>query len=301
MARVVVITGASSGVGRACARLLAREGASLVLSSRSEPVLRAVQQECYRDGAGTVLVKPADVLDDDAVEAVAESAVRRFGRIDAWVHTAAVVAYGRFEDVPADVFRRVVDTGIHGTANVARTALPRFRQQGAGTLVLLESLLGEIVTPFMSSYVTGKWGVRGLGRVLQVEQRGHRGVHVCVVSPGSVNTPVYLQAASYLGKQGRPPPPIVSPDAVARAIVATLDRPRRYRAVGPVNRIARLGFVVTPWLFDALVTPLMRLAGVSRGAVEAHEGNVLRPRPDGEAERGRWPADPSPQPAPPAR
>jgi short-subunit dehydrogenase len=291
MGRVVVITGASSGVGRATARLLAGQGASLVLSSRSEDVLREVQQECLRNGAGTVVVKAADVLDDAGVEAVAELAHGRFGRIDAWVHTAAVVAYGRFEDVPADVFRRVVDTGIHGTANVARVALPRFSDQGGGTLVLLESLLGEIATPFMSSYVTGKWAVRGLGRVLQIEQRGNRGVNVCVVSPGSVNTPVYLQAASYLGRQGRPPLPIVAPEAVARAVVASIERPRRYRAVGPLNRVARFGFTATPWLFDLLVTPLMRLGGLSRGTVGAHDGNVFRPRPEGEAERGRWPAD----------
>jgi NAD(P)-dependent dehydrogenase (short-subunit alcohol dehydrogenase family) len=289
MPPVVVITGASSGIGRATARLLAGQGASLVLSSRSDEALRAVQTECLGAGAAAVLVAPADVLDGPGVEGVAALAERRFGRIDAWVHTAAVVAYGRFEDVPPEVFERVVDTGIHGTANVARAALRRFRERG-GTLVLTGSLLGEIVTPFMGSYVTSKWGVRGLARVLQVESRAHRGVHVCIVAPGSVNTPVYLQAASYLGKQGRPPPPVVSAEAVARAVLASLERPRPYRAVGPANRVARLGFTATPWLFDRLVTPLMRLAGVSPGAVEAHDGNVFAPRPEGEAERGRWPA-----------
>jgi NAD(P)-dependent dehydrogenase (short-subunit alcohol dehydrogenase family) len=284
-----VITGASSGIGRACARLLAAQGADLVLSSRSEQALRAVQQECYRNGAGTVLIQPADVLEEAAVEAVAQLAQRRFGRVDAWVHTAAVVAYGRFEDVPAEAFRRVVDVGIHGTANVARAALPRFKEQGGGTLVLLESLLGEITTPFMGSYVTSKWGVRGLVRILQIEQRGVPGVHVCAVSPGSVNTPVYLQAASYSGRQGKPPPPVVPAEAVARAVLASIERPRRYRSVGPVNRLARFGFTATPWLFDRLVTPLMRLGGLSRSPVAAHDGNVFRPQPEGEAEQGRWP------------
>ncbi len=286
-ARVVVVTGASSGIGRATALLLAGTGTRLVLSSRSPEALEETADACRELGAETVTVV-ADVTDEPAVDKVCADAVARFGGIDGWVHTAAVVAYGRFEDVPAETFRRVLDTGVHGTVHVARVALRRFRAQGHGTLVLTGSLLGEIATPYMSSYVTSKWAVRGLARVLAVEARETPGVHVCVVSPGGVDTPVYLQAANYAGRVGRPPPPVDSPEKVARAIVRSLRDHRPRRSVGPANLVARAGFTLLPAVFDALVGPLMRAGGLSREPVEPHDGNVFAPVPAGEGLHGRW-------------
>lgn len=286
--QVVVITGASSGIGLATAQLLAAEGARLVLAGRSELSLRRAQRDCREAGAAETLTVLTDVLEEDQVERLAAAAVEHFGRIDAWVHTAAVVAYGRFEDVPAAVFRRVVDTGVHGTAHVARAALRRFRQQGAGTLVLTGSLLGEIVTPYMSSYVTSKWAVRALARALSIETRDQPAVRVCVVSPGGVDTPVYLQAANYAGRVGRPPPPVDPPRKVARAVVRSLHHPKDRRSVGWGNPVARLGFTVTPALFDLLVGPLMRMTGLSRQRVAAQDGNVFRPQPELEEVQGRW-------------
>jgi len=278
--RVVVITGASSGIGLATALQLAARGDRLVLSSRSLEALRRAQDECRTAGAAATLVVEADVADDGAVEQVLAEALTRFGRVDAWVTTAAVVAYGRFEEVPADVFQRVVDTNVVGTANVARTALRHFRSVGHGTLVLTGSLLGEITTPFMSPYVTSKWAVRGLARLLQIENRDAKGVDICVVSPGPVDTPVYRQAASYTGRVGRPPPPIDKADKVAAAIVGCLDDPRARVSVGPLNPVVRLGFTAVPWAFDRLVTPLMRLTGMSRERTGPTEGNVFDPQPE---------------------
>ncbi len=285
--RVVVVTGASSGIGRATAHELSRLGARLVLSARSAVSLEAAAGECRALG-GDVVTVVADVLDEDDVRRVRAAAVQRFGGLDAWVHTAAVVAYGRFEDVPAETFRRVLDTGVHGSVYAARVALEAFREQGHGTLVLTGSLLGEIATPYMSSYVTSKWAVRGLARVLAIEARETPDIHVCVVAPGGVDTPVYLQAANFAGRIGRPPPPVDPPEKVARAIVRTLVDHRPRRSVGPANLVARLGFTATPSVFDLLVGPMMRLAGLSRTKVEAHEGNVFAPAPEGDAVHGRW-------------
>ena len=153
------------------------------------------------------------------------------------MHAATVVAYGRFEDVPAEVFDRSVEINLIGTANVARAALRQFRPRGGGRLVLVGSLLGKIATPYMSSYVTAKWGVHGLARTLQIEARQTPGVEISLVSPGGVDTPVYSQAASYLGRDGRPPPPVDPPEKVARAIVRALDRPRRDVSVGVANPV----------------------------------------------------------------
>lgn len=286
--RVVVITGASSGIGLAAAIQLAERGDVLVLSSRSKESLAAAEAKCRAAGAADVRAVVADVTDPDAVDRVADLALDEFGRLDAWVHTAAVLAYGRVEDVPPEVFRRVIDVNVVGSANVARTAVRHFRAEQAGTLVLSSSLLAEIATPFMGPYVTSKWAVRGLARVLSIENRDLPDVNICAVAPGSVDTPVYRQAGSYVGVVGRPPPPVDPVEKVARAIVQCLDDPSPRVSVGPLNPLMRFGFTAVPWAFDRLVTPLMRLGGLTREPVEAHPGNVFEPRPAGERASGGY-------------
>lgn len=277
-----MVTGASSGVGRASALAFARAGASLVLVSRSEPALREVAAECRAFGA-PVRVVPADVTRAESLAPVVDA----FGRVDVWVHTAAVMAYGRFEDVPAEVFDQVVTTDLLGAANVARVALAHFRRQRAGTLIFGGSLLGTVVTPYTSSYVTSKWGLRALVRALRLETRDAPGIQVCLVSPGAVDTPIYRNAANFAGRIGRPPPPIDTPEKVAAAIVRCARRPRATMTVGLANRLIQFGFVATPALYDVLVGPLMRVAGLSREPVEPHEGNVFAPTPPAaEAVRG---------------
>ncbi|WP_433797279.1 SDR family NAD(P)-dependent oxidoreductase [Actinoplanes sp. CA-252034] len=286
--QVVVITGASSGVGRATALAFARTGARLVLASRSRPALDDVAASCRAAGAD-VRVTVADVLRPETVEEVAATAVTAFGGIDVWVNTAAVMAYGKFEDVPAGVFERVVEVDLLGGATVARVALARFRRQGRGVLIFGGSLLGTVVTPFTSSYVTSKWGLRALIRALRLETRDAPDIHVCLVSPGAVNTPIYRNAANYAGVIGKPPPPVDQPETVAAAIVRCAHRPRGTVSVGLANRIIALGFAVTPPLYDALVVPLMRVGGLSREPVEAHHGNVFEPAPPAaEGVHGEW-------------
>jgi len=287
--RVVLVTGASSGIGRATAHALAGRGSDLVLVSRSPDVLEEVRQECVARGAGEVLVLPADVSDGEAVETVLDTARERLGQVDGVVHAAAVLAYGRFEDVPREVFDKTVATNVVGTANVARGALRVFRQQEGGSLVVVGSVLGKMTAPFMAPYATSKWAVHGFVRTLQIEARATPGVEVSLVSPGGVNTPIYSQAGSYTGHAGHSPPPIDQPEKIAEAIVAALDNPRREVSLGLANPVMVLGFRVLPPVFDAIVTPLMRLAGQTRQRVEAHAGNVLEPNGDGEAVRGRLP------------
>jgi NAD(P)-dependent dehydrogenase (short-subunit alcohol dehydrogenase family) len=285
--RVVVITGASSGVGRAAARAFAAQGARLVLAARSPVSLEATRAECLAEG-GQAFVVPTDVLDGRAVDSIFEAAVERYGRVDAVVQSAAVVSYGRFDEVPADVFDHVMATNLTGTANVSRAALRLFRSQGGGSLVLVGSLLGKIAVPFMGSYVTSKWAVHGLARVLQLEARETPGIHISMVWPGSVNTPAYTQAANYTGWEGRPPPPVDPPEKMARAIVRAVDHPRRELSMGPANHFAVFGFRALPALYDVLVTPLMRVGGLSQRRLEPHTGNVFEPRPGGDAPRGPW-------------
>ncbi|GAA1829589.1 SDR family NAD(P)-dependent oxidoreductase [Microlunatus capsulatus] len=281
-ARVVVVTGASSGIGLASALAAAERGDHVVLLARGAEALEDAAQQCRTAGAASALALPTDVADDAAVRAAFAEVAAQLGPVDAVVHSAGLVAYGRLEEVPVEIFDRVVATNLLGSVNIARAVLPQMRERNAGTLVLIGSLIGYLAPPYMSAYAVSKWGVRGLARLLQVENVDRDGVHVCHLSPGGVDTPIYLQAANYLGWVGRPPPPVVSPERVARAALRLLDHPRPRIQVGPANWLTMAGFTLAPAVFDRIVTPLFVVGAtdVRRAAVDV-PGNVLASVPEG--------------------
>ena len=287
--RVVLVTGGSSGIGLATALELARAGDHLVLLARArEPLDRAAAQ-CRSAGAGSVTTVSADVRDAEAVAAAVQQVHADHGRLDVVVFSAGVAAYGRFEEVPTEVFDGVVSTLLLGSANVARAVLPRMRADDHGTLVLVGSVIGTIGVPQMSPYVIGKWGVRALARQLQLENRDRPGVRVTLVTPAGVDTPIYRQAANYAGRVGQPPPPVYSPGRVARAIVRALDDPPRRLSIGVANPVMALGFALLPRLYDVLVGPLFSLGARGDERVEPTAGNVLAPVPERERMRGEAP------------
>jgi len=233
------------------------------------------------------MVVPTDVGDDAAVARCFAQVRENHAVLDAVVHSAGVVAYGRTEDVPAQVFDGVLRTNLIGSVNVSRHALPILRAQEAGTLVLIGSLIGHIAVPSMSPYVLSKWGVRALARQLQVENRDLRHVHIAYVSPGGVDTPIYEQAATYDGFLGRPPPPVAGPDKVARIALNRLDHPRARTQVNVSNDLIRFGFSALPGVYDRLVGPLFRFAAMDvTKNVGATTGNVLATRESGNRLRG---------------
>jgi short-subunit dehydrogenase len=276
---VVLVVGASSGIGRATARLLAARGARLALAARGADALAELDQECRELGARGTRVLPLDVTDLSAVEKAIDDTVAEFGRIDAVVHCAAVLAYGRFHDIPATVFNRVIETNLIGTANVARAALRQFRAQGNGRLILLRSALGKTAIPYSSPYVTSKWAVHGLAAVLRMETRETPGIRVTVVSPGSVDTPIYARAATYFGRQGKPIPPVDPADRVAAQIIRAIESPRRERSIGRANHVLVTAYRLLPGVVDRLAGPVVRRFGFHRNhRAEPTEGNVFEPK-----------------------
>ncbi len=286
-ARVVLVTGASSGIGEATARLAARRGDHLVLVARGPDALKRVAVDCDDLGAASTAVAAADVADDDAVRRVVADAVARHGRLDVVVSCAGVVAYGRIQDVPAEVFDGVLDTNLTGPVNLLRHVLPVLREQGSGSVVLVGSLIGHIAVPDMAAYVLSKWGVRALVRQLRVDNRDRPGLRFGYVAPGGVDTPIYEQAATYGDAGGRPPFPVQSPERVAERVLATAEHPWRGGQTSPTNHVIRFGFTTLPGVYDRLVGPLFTVAAQDLvREVRLGPGNVLASRQEHNALRG---------------
>ncbi len=182
---VVVVTGASSGIGREVALRLARRGSSLALCARGQGPLAAVAAECEAAGA-EVLQRTTDVGDEAAVERLAAATEERFGRIDVWVNNAGVIAYGRFEEIPSEVFRRVIETDLMGQVHGARAALRRFRAQGSGVLINMSSVWGRVSSPQVAPYVVSKNAVRALSECLHSELADEPDINVATIVPQAV-------------------------------------------------------------------------------------------------------------------
>lgn len=274
--QVVVITGASSGIGRQTALAYARRRAHLVLGARSEGALSATTEECRAAGANRVLARSTDISDAGGVGAFFDAATAEFGRIDVVVQSAAVTAFGRFEDVPSEIFDEIVRTNLIGAANVARSALVHFQERGSGHLVLVGSLLGVTAAPYQSAYVASKFGLCGLVRSLRQENRHASGIKVHGIYPGPVDTPIYGAAGNYTGRTPRVPPTAVAPSAVVAAIVrATGSSRSSERQVGWLNRPAILAYRLLPSMYDIWIAPLLRAVAFTSEPAKATRGNAL--------------------------
>ncbi len=275
--QTVLITGASSGIGRETALRYAARGCRLALAARGLDGLQAVAEECTQAGAVDVVVQPTDISERTEVERLFGAATSRFGEIDVVVQNAALAAFGRFTEVPADIFDMVIKTNVLGAANVARCALSHFRQRGEGQLVLVGSVLGQAAVPFMGAYVASKFAVTALIRILRQETREMPGIVVHGIYPGAVDTPVYPLAANYFGRIAKVLPVNDPPAAVARAVVAAADSGRpSERQVGWTNYPMLAGYRLLPRVFDVLVIPLMKAGSFARETLQPTPGNVLK-------------------------
>lgn len=275
----VVITGASSGMGRAAAIKLAARGDKVVLAARRARALERVAAEC---GEGALAI-PCDVADAASVEELAEQAVAQLGTIDAWLHTAAVGSFGRFWDVPPGTMKRLVDVDLVGSMFVAREAIRRFqRQQGGGTLVLVSSVLGKTPIPYLNVYNAAKHGVVGLASSIRADLKdaGHDNIHVVNVMPPSTETPFYAHAANYVGKVPHAPPPAYDVETLAGALIAAIDDPSQEEVtVGAMGKLMRFAHGVAPGLYEVATGPYSKTMFHDE-ATAITDGAVFAPIPD---------------------
>lgn len=231
--RTYVVVGASSGFGRGTAVRLGRGGANVVLAARRAEVLEEVAAEVRR-GGGQALVVPTDAGRPEQVEALADAATRRFGRIDVWMNIAGVLALGRFWDVPVEDYSRLIDTNVKGVVYGTHAALKRFVPQGFGTVVNMGSVESEIPLAYHTVYAGSKAAVLSMGRSLNQELR-HAGlgrrVKVATVMPYAVDTPIWSHAANYSGRTPRMVL-IDDPEIVVNALVWTSLHPKEELPVG---------------------------------------------------------------------
>jgi NAD(P)-dependent dehydrogenase (short-subunit alcohol dehydrogenase family) len=285
--RVVVVTGASSGIGRATALAFADEGAAVVALARREGAVDDVAAACRERGA-EALGLAVDVTDDEAVAAAAGEVVGRLGRLDVWVNNAAVNLFAPVEEAPPDAWRRVVETNLFGAYHGVRAALPWMREQGDGVIVNVSSVLGKAGSPYQSAYVASKHAVRALSDCLRQELEDLPDVDVCTVLPGPIDTPLFRHAANYSGRQVKPIKPVIDADRVAAAVVTCARRPRREVVVGASSRqllgLARLA----PGLLERAVARQVDKDHFMDRPASPSRGNLHAPMAGTDTVSGGW-------------
>jgi short-subunit dehydrogenase len=287
---VTVVTGASSGIGRATALRLAEERGTVVLASRQWDALKQVARECEALG-GRALPVPTDVTDEVQVEILARRAIETFGRIDVWVNDAAVTMLGRFEDSPSDAFRRVIDTNFFGYVHGARAVLPHFHEQGHGTLINVASVVSRVGSPYATAYAASKAAILSFSESLRMELRETPGIHVCSVLPATIDTPLFQHAADFSGKAVRAMPPVYAPEDVADAIVGLIRHPRREVRVGNVGRMIAMRTLMPAALSERMLASRVEKKHFQDRAIEPSRGNLFQPMPEFNAVHGGWMQD----------
>jgi NAD(P)-dependent dehydrogenase (short-subunit alcohol dehydrogenase family) len=285
--QVIVITGASSGIGLATAKRAARRGAQVVLVSRDEEDLARAVREIQERGASAVHFV-ADVADQAAMQRVGRDVVVQFGRIDTWINNAGVTVYGLIEEVPTEDARRLFETNYWGVVNGSLAALPHLRS-GGGALINLGSVLSDTGYPLQGHYTASKHAVKGFTDSLRLEVE-KSGAPVCItlIQPAAIDTPYPEHAKNHLGFEAKHMPPVYAPEVVAKAILHCAERPERNVLVGGSGKVFSTSEKFAPRLFDR-----MKEATSFHGQLTdrpARTGDTLfHPRPDDGRVRGGHP------------
>jgi NAD(P)-dependent dehydrogenase (short-subunit alcohol dehydrogenase family) len=251
--QVVVVMGASSGIGRETALRFARRGAKVIVSARGETGLRSLVDEICSEGGQAVAVV-ADVSEFDQVKAVADRAAEEYGRLDTWVHLASVSLFAPLEEITPEEFKQVVEVDLMGQIYGAMAALPHLKREGRGALVHVSSVLARRSVPLQSPYCASKHGVEGFVESLRVElKREGWPIGVTNVLPASINTPFFDKSRTKLGYKPMSIPPFYPPGVVADAILYAAENAPRDLIVGGAGKALLLTQRLSPRLMDAIM------------------------------------------------
>lgn len=285
--KVVVITGASSGIGRATALAYARRGASLVLAARRAEALCEAAEACERVGGRAVAVR-TDVTDEMDMEQLAWSAMDAFGHIDVWINNAGTGLFGPFASAEPGAHRRVVETNLFGAMNGAAAVLPYYLQQQRGILITNISIGGLLPVPFAAGYTASKFALRGFMSSLRQELAHVSGIRLCSVFPCSVDTPGFAHGANVSGRKLTPGWPVLSPEQVAQVMVSLATHPREEVYVGWPTALAKTAYGLAP-LMTERATGLVFRRYVRNGPPEPKTlGNLYDPVEQGTGASGGW-------------
>ena len=248
--QVVVVFGASTGIGRITALEACRRGARVLAAARDEDGLASLADEAGEPDR--LAVQVADAADPQQVQAVADAAVARFGRLDTWAHVAGVAEHARFEDMPLENFRTVIEIDLLGPVHAAKAALPHLRRSGGGAFIVVSSMVAKRSFPLISSYSAAKHGVNGFLESLRVElQHDEVPVSVTEIQPATIDTPFFEHARTRLGVRPSGPPPVYPPERVAEAILRAAEHQAREVVVGGAGKAQLLMQRISPRVMDA--------------------------------------------------
>jgi short-subunit dehydrogenase len=278
---VVVITGASSGIGQATAEAFARAGAKLVIASRNAAALQAVANKCRELGAD-VLVVPTDVTDAKQVKRLAEAA-QSFGAIDVWVSNVGVGAVGKFQDTPIEAHEQVIRANLIGHMNDAHAVLPIFLKQDRGIFVNMISLGGFAAAPYATAYSASKFGLKGFSEALRGELAENPNIHICDIFPAFIDTPGISHGANYTGRELSAPPPVYDARKVANAVVRVSRHPKATTTVGATADLIRFGHFFAPSLSARFMNWFITTYFKHADTTPITDGNLYAPssRPGG--------------------
>jgi short-subunit dehydrogenase len=277
-AQVLVITGASSGIGLTTARLAARRGARLVLVARSTRALADLVGEIGRSGGAAIAVT-ADVSRLADVEHVADEACRRFGGFDTWINNAAVSAYGACTEVSLEDMRRIMDTNFWGVVHGCRVACAHLRTRG-GAVINLGSVLSDRAAPLQAAYSASKHAIKAWTDSLRDELTHARApIAVTLIKPGAIDTPYAEHAKNYFQDHPTHIPPVYHPRSVAEAILHAAAHPTRDIAIGSGSLVLSLASVLLPHTIDRFMTDVL-LPGVHSGEPPRGRATLYEPGED---------------------
>lgn len=284
--QVIVITGASSGIGLATARRAAAAGARLVLAARSRDALQRLAAELRASGRSAHPVI-ADVSLEGDVRRIADEARRVYGGFDTWINNAAVSAYGPALQVSIEDMRRILDTNFWGVVYGSRMACEHLAAAG-GALINIGSIVSDRAVPLQGAYSASKHAIKAWTDTLRAELE-HDGapVSVTLIKPSAIDTPYAEHAANYLPDQPSHVPPVYAPESVARAILYAASHPTREVTVGAAGKMLALGAVLTPRLVDRIMSGVL-LPGTHTGRAPHGRTNLFEASED-LRERGEYP------------